>query len=244
MKSFVAGNWKTHLTGTQIDALSGQLASTCDGPDVAVFPPAIYAQRVIDAFAGHQISVGLQDLSESGQGATTGDICAEQAADIGCRYVLVGHSERRQRQRESDQWVAEKATAAVAGGLVPVVCVGETLEQRESNRQNEVVAAQLAPVVQALQPGDVWMVAYEPVWAIGTGKTASAEQAQAMHLAIRDLLSESGMQDTKILYGGSVKAASAAELASQADVDGALVGGAALKSDEFAAIVAAFREKV
>lgn len=243
MKSFVAGNWKTHLTGSEIDDLAGALASKCDGADVAVFPPSVYAERVVRAFSGHQIGIGLQDLSESGQGATTGDICAEQALDIGCQYVLVGHSERRQRQQESNEWVANKAVAAVSAGLVPLVCVGETLDEREAERQDEVVAGQLAPVVAALNAGDQWMVAYEPVWAIGTGKTASAEQAQAMHASIRALLAQSGMQETKILYGGSVKASSAVELASQADVDGALVGGAALKSDEFAAIVAAFREK-
>ncbi|MGB0966433.1 MAG: triose-phosphate isomerase [Litorivicinus sp.] len=243
MKYFVAGNWKTHLTGSAASELAGQVLSHCDELGVAVFPPSLYAERVGQVLAGSSIGLGLQDISEQGQGATTGDICSEQALDVGCQFVLVGHSERRQRQGETNEWVAQKALAAVQAGLTPVVCVGETLEQRESGQQLAVVNAQLAPVLASLPAQASWMVAYEPVWAIGTGKTASAEQAQAMHNAIRAQLSESNMQSTKILYGGSVKAANAEELAECPDVDGALVGGAALKIDEFAAIVAAFREK-
>ena len=243
MKYFVAGNWKTHLTGPQATELAQQVVSQSNYPGVAVFPPSVYAERVAAITASTDVSMGLQDISESGQGATTGDICAEQARDVGASYVLVGHSERRQRQAESSEWVAAKALAAVKAGLIPVVCVGETLDQRESGEQVEVVAQQLSPVLDLLDPSADWMVAYEPVWAIGTGKTASAQQAQDMHHAIRQQLSAAGMGNTKILYGGSVKAANAAELALGPDVDGALVGGAALKIEEFAAIVDAFREK-
>ena len=243
MSTFVAGNWKTHLLNDSAVALASDVAELCDGSDVAVFPPAVYAQSVHQALTNSQVGLGLQDLSDLGPGATTGDICADQARDIGCQYVLVGHSERRIRQQESSDWVAAKAKAAVDAKLVPLVCVGETLQERESGRHVDAVMQQLLPALQVMQSGDRFMVAYEPVWAIGTGKTASAEDAQAMHAQIRLQLAERGLEQTLVLYGGSVKAANASELAEQPDIDGALVGGAALNGQEFAAIVAAFREK-
>lgn len=238
----VAGNWKTNLLNDSAIALAKQLVAQIPGDDVAVFPPAVYVQAVRTVLA-EQIGLGLQDLSDLGFGATTGDICAQQARDVGCGYVLVGHSERRVRQQESSAWIADKAHAAVTAGLIPIVCVGETLDERDADRHEQVVLEQLAPVLDKLTENDTFLVAYEPVWAIGTGKTASSADAQAMHAAIRRQLTSLGMQATQILYGGSVKAANAAELAGCPDIDGALVGGAALEIEEFAAIVAAFREK-
>lgn len=243
MSFFVAGNWKTHLLSDEVNTLTQQLLDQCNQDGVAVFPPALYVPQVSDQLRDSAIGFGVQDISEGGFGATTGDLCAQQVGDFGCQYALVGHSERRQRQQESSQWVAEKALAAVNAGLVPIVCVGETLEEREAGNDVATVMAQLEPVLNLVPVDSTLMVAYEPVWAIGTGKTASAGQAQAMHSEIRARLSQIGMQQTKILYGGSVKAANAAELALCPDVDGALVGGAALQIDEFAAIVAAFQER-
>lgn len=243
MRPLIAGNWKTHLVGHEAEQLAGELVSTCNVAGVCLVPPALYAERVARVLAGSQIALGIQDISDQGMGATTGDHCAQQALDVGCRYVLVGHSERRVRQQESSAWVAAKAKAAVDSGLIPIVCVGESLEQRDDGQQDKVVQAQLEPVVSALQPTDQWVVAYEPVWAIGTGQTATPEQAQAMHAAIRGYLAQFGMQGLQILYGGSVNEKNAVALRDCPDVNGALVGGAALKVDSFAAIVAAFVEQ-
>ena len=242
MRPLIAGNWKTNLVGSKAQALAEALLDHCDSDSVCVIPPNVYLERIAGVLSGHQIALGAQDVSESEMGATTGDVCAAQLSDIGCRYVLVGHSERRARQGESSVWVAEKAQAAVASGLIPIVCVGETLEQREQGLQGHVVTEQLEPVMARLTSDQAWVVAYEPVWAIGTGKTASPEQAQEVHALIRNVLKASGMDARQILYGGSVNATNAPQLSECADVDGALVGGAALNSESFAAIVAAFTE--
>ena len=243
MQALIAGNWKTNLLGAEAEALARAVVEHCDDQRVCVIPPALYADRVGQALSGSKVNLGLQDVSESGMGATTGDICAQQVADIGARYVLVGHSERRQRQGETSEWVAKKAVAAIETGVTPIVCVGESLSDREAGDHERVVLEQLAPAVDAIEAGQPWVVAYEPVWAIGTGKTASADQAQAMHAVIRGCLAAADMGNTQILYGGSVNAANANELAACPDVNGALVGGAALNIEAFTVIVKAFTEQ-
>jgi len=205
--------------------------------DVAVFPPYVYLQQVIKALADTTVGVGAQNVSEQRQGAYTGEISADMLKDIGCHYVIVGHSERRTLYGESDQQVADKFIAAQSVGLVPILCVGETLAQREQGETLAVIARQLDAVtaVAGIEAVCKAVIAYEPVWAIGTGKTASADQAQEVHQAIRQRLGAVA-ESTRLLYGGSVKAASAAELFAQPDIDGALVGGASLDSAEFGEI--------
>lgn len=237
MAYLVAGNWKTHLVGRQANELARQLARLTGS--VAVFPPAVYAPRVVGALADSEVAVGLQDISEQGPGATTGEICAEQACDIGAKFVLVGHSERRTRHNESVSLTVQKVLAAQRSGLKVILCVGESLEARQAGEHEATVLEQLLPVVEAIDGDQELIVAYEPVWAIGTGETASPEQAEEMHVAIRAVMPN---RDWRVLYGGSVNAGNAKALAQCANIDGALVGGASLKFDEFAAIVAAFQE--
>ncbi len=205
--------------------------------DVAVFPPYVYLQQVIKALADTTVGVGAQNVSEQQQGAYTGEISADMLKDIGCHYVIVGHSERRTLYGESDQQVADKFIAAQSVGLVPILCVGETLAQREQGETLAVIARQLDAVtaVAGIEAVCKAVIAYEPVWAIGTGKTASTDQAQEVHQAIRQRLGAVA-ESTRLLYGGSVKAANAAELFAQPDIDGALVGGASLDSAEFGEI--------
>lgn len=243
MNTLIAGNWKTNLLADGAQALAQAVRDQCNQANVCVIPPALYAAKVAELLATSDVALGLQDISDQGMGATTGDICAQQAVDVGAKYVLVGHSERRVRQFETSELVANKALAAASAGILPIVCVGESLDDREAGRHEQVVGEQLAPVIQALGTAMDCVVAYEPVWAIGTGKTASAEQAQAMHAVIRRMLVDAGKGQTKILYGGSVNAANAAELAACPDVNGALVGGAALTIESFAVIVKAFTEQ-
>jgi triosephosphate isomerase len=194
---------------------------------------------VLEQASGTAMQVGGQNCSEHAQGAHTGEVAADMLADIGCGWVVLGHSERRQYFAETSELVAEKARTARAAGLKPILCVGETLEQRQAGNAEAVVTDQLRPLIEDLTDTDV--IAYEPVWAIGTGETATPEQAQAMHAAIRNFLAEttSVADVVRILYGGSVKANNAEELFSQADIDGGLVGGASLKADDFIAIARA-----
>jgi triosephosphate isomerase len=197
----------------------------------------VYLPEVIAALHDTDIGVGAQNVSEQQQGAYTGEVSADMLRDIGCRYAIVGHSERRTLYGENDEQVAAKFMAAQAEGLVPILCVGETLAQREQGETLTVINSQLDAVIQAAGIKAVCsaVIAYEPVWAIGTGKTATAEQAQEVHQAIRQQLGANG-EGTRVLYGGSVKAANAAELFAQPDIDGALVGGASLNSAEFGEI--------
>jgi len=243
-RAMVAGNWKMHGTRASVRELIGALVQQQfpDSIDVAVFPPSLFIAEVLQAVAGSSLAVGGQSCAaQAEQGALTGDIASTQLADAGCKLVLVGHSERRLILGESDQLVAQKFAAAQFAGLVPVLCVGETHEQREAGETMQVVARQLAEVVKisgiaALAEA---IIAYEPVWAIGTGLTASPDQAQEVHMAIRRQLAEqdaSVAQVTRILYGGSVKAANAAELFGMPDIDGGLIGGASLNANEFGAI--------
>ena len=243
-RKLVAGNWKMHgdvaVVEELLSGLLGALGET--QAEVAVCPTYVHLAQALGLCAQSAIAVGGQDCSHMQSGAYTGEVAATMLADLGCRWVILGHSERRQYHGESDQLVAAKLAAAVAAGLQPIVCVGETREQREGGEAEAVVAGQLLGAL-ADQPSLAGcVIAYEPVWAIGTGLTATPEEAQSMHAFIREQLEGlSGLDatETRILYGGSVKAANAAELFAQADIDGALVGGAALKAEEFAAIVAA-----
>lgn len=244
----VAGNWKMHGSLSMAQALVAELGAGRDeiaDVDVLVFPPFPYMASVADACAENGIGLGGQDVSEhEGQGAYTGEVSAAMLADVGAGWALVGHSERRQYHAEDDALVARKFAAALAGGLTPILCVGETLAEREAGRTEAVVQRQLGAVLSqvGIAPFDTAVIAYEPVWAIGTGHTATPEQAQHIHALIRSQLrSEDAMISglTRLLYGGSVKAANAAELFAQPDIDGGLVGGACLQADAFLAVCSA-----
>ncbi|WP_199097136.1 triose-phosphate isomerase [Dyella sp. ASV21] len=245
-KKLVAGNWKMHGSRSMAVALVGDIVAALPGSiDVAVFPPFPYLGEVAGQYAGSGLGFGAQDVSEHvGQGAYTGEVSAAMLADVGAQWVLVGHSERRQYHRESDALVARKFAAARAGGLTPVLCVGETLAEREAGLTEAVVARQLQAVIEhnGIASFDAAVIAYEPVWAIGTGHTASAEQAQHVHAFIRSQLEKEDAMIarlTRLLYGGSVKAANAADLFAQSDVDGGLIGGASLTATDFLGICAA-----
>jgi len=239
-RKLVVGNWKMH--GSRVanaELLAAVLAARPFGLDVAVCPPAVYLSEVAATLAGGDIRWGAQDVSSHEQGAYTGEISAAMLQEMGCRYAIVGHSERRAYHAESDALVAQKAQAALARGVTPIVCVGETLSEREAGQTEAVVKRQLSAVIHTLAHCAAEMVvAYEPVWAIGTGRTASPEQAQAVHAVLRtQLQAATGRADQMtILYGGSVKADNAAQLFAQPDIDGGLIGGAALKAADFIAI--------
>jgi triosephosphate isomerase len=250
-RPLVAGNWKMHGIRASVDELVLEILKLEISPsvDVAVLPTALHVERVVSIIGGTQVAVGAQNCAhEAWQGALTGEVSAAQLADVGCRMVLVGHSERRQLFGESDQVISRKFISAQSCGLTPILCVGETLEQRQAGRTLDVVAEQLGSVIHELGISAFAqaVIAYEPVWAIGTGLTATPEQAQAVHAAIRaQLASESERigSGIRLLYGGSVKAANAAELFEMPDIDGGLVGGASLNADEFGAIVRAAGSK-
>ena len=239
-RKLVAGNWKMHGNHSANAELLASISSARPfGCDVAVCVPYPYLSETAVALAGSDIRWGAQDCSAHEQGAFTGEVSAAMLAEFGCRYVIVGHSERRQYHAESDLLVADKAKAALARGLTPIVCVGETLAQREAGDTEAVVKRQLSAVIHALGhcAGEM-VVAYEPVWAIGTGKVATPEQAQAVHALLRaQLKAATAHADVmKILYGGSMKPDNAVSLLSQPDIDGGLIGGAALKAADFVAI--------
>ena len=243
-KKLIAGNWKMNGTLAANETLVRALVAGGAGQGclVAVCVPAPYLAQVKALTAGTGVDLGAQDVSQHEAGAYTGEASATMLRDFGVRYCLVGHSERRQYHGESDAVVATKAQRALAAGITPVVCVGETLAEREAGLTEEVVKRQLAAVIHTNGHciSEI-VVAYEPVWAIGTGKTASTEQAQQVHAVLRTQLRAATPHADKmhILYGGSMNAANAAQLLSQADIDGGLVGGAALKPADFLAIIAA-----
>lgn len=239
-RKLVAGNWKMHgnhqANAELLDGIQGARPFGCD---VAVCVPFPYLSEVALALTSSDVRWGAQDCSSYEQGAYTGEVSAGMLQEFGCRYVIVGHSERRQYHAESDQLVADKAKAALAKGITPIVCVGETLAQREAGETESVVKRQLSAVIHALGhcAGEM-VVAYEPVWAIGTGKVATPEQAQAVHAVLRAQLraATARADQMTLLYGGSVKPDNAAILFAQADIDGGLIGGAALKASDFVAI--------
>ena len=247
-QKLIAGNWKMNGSLAANDALlhgvQHGLAQALNGKkaQVAVCVPAAYFAQVQQRVAGSGIDVGSQDLSAHEQGAYTGEISATMLKDFGLRYAIVGHSERRQYHGETDEQVATKAQRALSAGITPIVCVGETLAEREAGKTEEVVKRQLAAVIHTNGHciSEI-VVAYEPVWAIGTGKTATPEQAQAVHAVLRGQLKAATehADRVQILYGGSMNAANAAQLLSQPDIDGGLIGGAALKPADFLTIIAA-----
>jgi len=236
----VAGNWKMNGSRAANAALLAALRAAAPFPaGVAVCVPAPYLGEVAAALAGSAIAWGAQDCSSHDAGAFTGEVSAAMLADFACRYVIVGHSERRALHGESDRLVAEKAARALAAGLTPIVCVGETLAEREAGQTTAVVARQLGALIALLGEGvgDA-VVAYEPVWAIGTGKTASPAEAEVVHAQLRAQLAAVSARaaSVSILYGGSVKPDNAASLFSQPNIDGGLIGGASLNAEHFAAI--------
>jgi triosephosphate isomerase len=240
-KKLVAGNWKMHGSLAENAALLNAIKPALEGIEAAVCVPFPYLAQAQAALAGSSIAWGAQNLSEQSKGAYTGEVSASMLLDFGCRYVIVGHSERRSLYGETDELVAKKYMAAQAAGLTPILCVGELLAERESGVTEAVVARQLDAVIDVagVQSLGKAIVAYEPVWAIGTGKTATPEQAQAVHAFIRQRIAalDAGIANELIIqYGGSVKAANAAELMAQPDIDGGLIGGASLIADEFVAI--------
>lgn len=242
-KKLIAGNWKMNGSLAANAALMGELLAGIGQPacDVAVCVPAVYLAQVQLLLAGQGgIALGAQDVSQHESGAYTGDVSAAMLKELGARYVIVGHSERRQYQGETDAQVAIKAQRALAAGLTPIVCVGETLREREQGETESVVSRQLSAVIQlnGERLADL-VVAYEPVWAIGTGRTATPEQAQTVHAALRALLAAADLQaaGVRILYGGSMNAGNAAELLAQPDIDGGLIGGASLKARDFLKII-------
>ena len=242
-RKLIVGNWKMHGSHKgNAELLEGILGAGPFDADVAVCVPFPYLSETAVELAGSAVSWGAQDCSAHEQGAYTGEVSAQMLREFGCRYAIVGHSERRAYHAEGDVEVADKAKAALAHGITPIVCVGETLAQREADQTGEVVKRQLSAVIHALAHcvGEI-VVAYEPVWAIGTGRTATPEQAQAVHALLRaQLHAATPRADAmRILYGGSVKPDNSRELFAQADIDGALVGGASLKAADFVAIARA-----
>ena len=239
-RKLVVGNWKMHGNhSANAELLAGISGARPFGCDVAVCVPYPYLAETAVALASSELRWGAQDCSAHEQGAYTGEVAVAMLAEFGCRYVIVGHSERRQHHAESDQLVADKAKIALARGITPIVCVGETLAQRDAGETETVVKRQLSAVIHALGhcAGEM-VVAYEPVWAIGTGKVATPEQAQAVHALLRAQLKAASVHADvmKILYGGSMKPDNAVSLLSQPDIDGGLIGGAALKAADFVAI--------
>ncbi len=238
----VAGNWKMNgLTTEAVDLAAGVAAGAEEAPcDLVVCPPAVYLAVVGDALEGSGVGLGGQDCHPETKGAHTGDVSAQMLADVGCGYVIVGHSERRTNHHEADALVQAKAAAAHAAGLTAIICIGETEDERDRGETLSVVHTQLEGSLPASATAANTVIAYEPVWAIGTGRTPTADEVQEVHARIRDGLADlRGAADaagTRLLYGGSVKPDNAAELLGLADVDGALVGGASLKVEDFLAI--------
>ncbi len=244
----VAGNWKMYKTHSEAVVLAGAVLKELSAPDgfeVVVCPPFTALAAVRQVIAGSKIGLGAQNLHWAKEGAYTGEVSAEMLLDAGCRYVIVGHSERRQYFGETDENVNRKSLAAMASGLTPIICVGETLSEREAGRAHGVVEAQVKGALSGFVPAQVraLTLAYEPVWAIGTGKTATPGQAEEMHAHVRmtiaGLFGADIAQGVRILYGGSVKPENAKELLRRTEIDGALVGGASLQADSFASIARA-----
>ncbi len=245
-KPFIAGNWKMNTDSASAVALAAGLArelSSVDTVDVAVCPPFVYLQSVAAALSASNIALGSQNVYFEEKGAFTGEISCAMLKDTSCAYAIIGHSERRHVLGETDAMINKKISAAIIGGLLPIFCVGELLEERQGGTTNEVVAGQIKNGLEGISAESIQAVtvAYEPVWAIGTGLTATPEQAQEVHAMIRGLLTDlygnEIAQTIRIQYGGSAKPGNTAELMSQPDVDGLLVGGASLKVEDFAAMV-------
>ena len=247
-KKIIAGNWKMNKTVAEAKALADGIKRELESEakvDVVLCPPFTAISAVSEAVSGTQIAVGAQNMHFEASGAYTGEISAEMLREQYCRYVILGHSERREYFGETDEGVNKKTKAALAAGLIPIVCVGETLEEREAGQIESVITTQINDGLAGIEAADLKkvVIAYEPVWAIGTGKTATPEQAQEVHALIRGLLASlsdaATAEAVRIQYGGSMKPANALELLSKPDIDGGLIGGAALDANSFVAIVKA-----
>ncbi|MCI8336154.1 MAG: triose-phosphate isomerase [Peptococcaceae bacterium] len=245
-KPMIAGNWKMYKTAAEAKKFIAELLPLIKSEEVevAVFPPAIDIPAVADGLAGNgQVAYGAQNVHWAVEGAYTGELSVAMLKEAGCRYAICGHSERRQYFGDTDETVAHRASAAIAGGIIPVICVGESLAQREAGRALEILAVQLKNSVSGISAAEAAniVIAYEPVWAIGTGKTATAADAQDVIGFLRGelakIFSEDIAEQIRILYGGSVKPGNIAELMAEPDIDGALVGGASLEAASFAAII-------
>ncbi len=238
----VAGNWKLNGSLAMVQSLLAGIVGDLESvtAEVAVCPPYVYLPLAQQMLKGGRVALGAQNVCNEDVGAFTGEVSVPMLKEFDCRYVIVGHSERRSLYGETDAITADKFTAVCKGTLVPILCVGESLQERKEGRAERVVARQLNAVIQHKHAVlDTFVIAYEPVWAIGTGKTATSEQAQEMHQFIREHISQhdaSIAQQTRILYGGSVKGSNAHELFSQPDIDGGLIGGASLTAGDFLAI--------
>jgi triosephosphate isomerase len=246
-RPFIAGNWKMNLDRASAVALAEGVAKgagQAENVDLAVCPPSVYLEAVAGALVGSKVGLGAQNVYHQSKGAYTGEISCSMLRDVGCRYVILGHSERRNVLGESSEQVNEKVHATLEAGLIPIVCVGELLAEREAGQTLAVIRRQfdgsLSGLTAAQMAGVV--IAYEPVWAIGTGKVATPNQAEEVHLALRKMMEDrynrEVSESVRIQYGGSVKPDNAAELLAQPNIDGALVGGASLKVDQFMGIVA------
>ncbi len=250
-RRLLCGNWKMNLDRAAARSLASSLRSSASAlrehghPEVVLFPPFPYLGVVGDVVRGSSLALGAQNLHQSRQGAFTGEVSAGMLVDMGCTHVIVGHSERRHGFGESDVLVAEKAEAAVSAGLTPVVCVGETGDERDANATFRVVERQLGAVIEALGSPEALsacVLAYEPVWAIGTGRVAMPEQAQAVHHRLRMVLGAAG-ESVPILYGGSLNGDNARDIFAQADVDGGLVGGASLTASGFLQLLSGLKDR-
>jgi triosephosphate isomerase (TIM) len=249
-RKFIAGNWKMNTTRAEAVALASAVAAkigSSSAVDVAVCPPSVYLEAVGQAIKNSAVGLGAQNCYHEAKGAFTGEISPQMARDMGCRYVILGHSERRQILKESNQNVNRKALAVLGVELTPIVCVGESLDQRQAGQTASVVREQIEGSLAGLSAEQMLkiVIAYEPIWAIGTGVVATPEQAEEVHADLRRLLENRYNSEVasavRIQYGGSVNAENAGSLLSQPNIDGALVGGASLKADSFLAIVAAAR---
>ena len=242
---FIAGNWKMNLGPDAGSELANALKSkaTHSKVEVVVCPPSLTISAVVNGLKGSSIGIGAQNMHTESSGAYTGEVSAEMIKEAGCGYVILGHSERREYFKESDEFINKKTIKALASGLIPIPCVGEVLAERKANQHVNVVTRQMSSLIDGISASDIVkvVIAYEPVWAIGTGETATPEQAQEMHAVIRGILAKSYgndvAQQVRILYGGSMKPENAEELLAKPDVDGGLIGGASLKADSFFGIV-------
>jgi triosephosphate isomerase len=241
-KPFLAGNWKMNMDAASSIALVKAIAAEvgqADGIDIAVCPPFVYLQSVAAALSSSNIALGSQDVYPQANGAFTGEISSSMLKDVSCTYAIIGHSERRHVIGETDKQINQKIHAAIDGGLLPIFCVGELLEERQAGKTSQVVSKQIKKGLSGVCPERILAVtiAYEPVWAIGTGVNATSQQAQEVHVMIRELLAKLYNKEIagqlRIQYGGSAKPANTAELMSQPDVDGLLIGGASLKASDF-----------
>jgi triosephosphate isomerase len=246
-RAFIAGNWKMNLDRASAVALARKVAAEAKRfthVELAVFPPSLYVDAVAKELTGTAVGWGVQNVYHEGNGAFTGELSVAMLVDLGCKYAILGHSERRHILHEMDADVNKKVHAVLAGGLTPIVCVGETLQQREAGKTLDVIRTQFDASLAGLSPEQMKqsVIAYEPVWAIGTGKVATPDEAEEVHLALRKILearyNAEVSQAVRIQYGGSVKPDNAQVLLAQPNIDGALVGGASLKVDQFMGIVA------